>query len=171
MRFLLKLLVAVSRTVVLAAFAVIIVAVVVQIVSRTFLPQSPVWTEELTRFALLYLAAAGAGLSLRSGDLVNVDLFTTALPPFGRKLAGLLAALATMVLAGVMFAPSLDFTAIGALQTSPALGWSMRTMHFTTTLAAGSLFIFALARAVELLLAPTDAEAAVTSGPPISEES
>lgn len=164
MRLLLRLLVAISRTVVLAAFAVIIMAVVVQIVSRTFLPQSPVWTEELTRFALLYLAAAGAGLALRSGDLVNVDILVAALPPSGRKIAGLLAALATMGLAGTMFTPSLDFTAIGALQTSPALGWSMRAMHFTTTLAAGSLFVFALARALELLLAPADAGSTTTDG-------
>jgi TRAP-type transport system small permease protein len=56
------------------AFAVIIVAVTVQVVSRNFLPFSPAWTEELTRFALLYLAAFGIGLAYRSGDLVNIDI-------------------------------------------------------------------------------------------------
>lgn len=154
MRHLLRLLVATSRAIVLAAFAVIIAAVTLQIVSRTFLPQSPVWTEELTRFALLYLAAAGAGLALRSGDLVNVDLFVGGLPPRARKLTTVCAGLATMLLAAAMFFPSLAFTRIGGLQTSPALGWSMSALHFTATLAAGSLFVFAFARVIELLLAP-----------------
>jgi len=164
LRHLLRLLVGVSRTVVLAAFAVIIVAVAVQIVSRTFLPQSPVWTEELTRFALLYLAAAGAGLALRSGDLVNVDIFVAGLPPAAGKAAAVLTGVATMVLAAAMFVPSLDFTAIGRLQTSPALDWPMSFMHAITSLAAGSLFIFALARVIEVLLAPARRDPAGAGG-------
>lgn len=154
MRLLVRLLVVISRSVVLAAFAVIIAAVLVQIVSRTFLPRSPVWTEELTRFALLYLAAAGAGLALRSGDLVNVDLFVGGLPARARTIAMIFSGLATMVLAAAMFLPSLQFTSIGGLQTSPALGWSMSALHFTTTLAAGSLFVFAFARVLDLLMTP-----------------
>ena len=164
MRHLLRLIVGVSRIVVLAAFAIIIMAVCVQIVSRTFLSQSPVWTEELTRFALLYLAAAGAGLSLRSGDLVNVDIFVASLPPAGVKAASVIAALASLLLAGLMFLPSLQFTSIGRLQTSPALDWPMSGMHFITTLAAGSLFIFALGRIVEVLLPPTAPQAAAEKG-------
>jgi len=152
LRLLVRLLVVISRGVVLAASAVIVAAVLAQIVSRTFLPRSPVWTEELTRFALLYLAAAGSGLALRSGDLVNVDLFIGGLPAQARKVAMIFSGLATMVLAAAMFLPSLQFTSIGGLQTSPALGWSMSALHFTTTLAAGSLFVFAFARVLELLM-------------------
>ena len=62
------------------AFMVIIVAVVVQLLGRSGIISSVVWTEELTRFALLYLAAFGVGLSYRSGNLVNVDIVCEALP-------------------------------------------------------------------------------------------
>ncbi|MEZ5476516.1 MAG: TRAP transporter small permease subunit [Thiolinea sp.] len=62
-----------SRYAVLLAFLVLMGAVLIQVVGR-LLSDSPVWTEELTRYALLYLAAFGAGLSYRSRDLVNVDL-------------------------------------------------------------------------------------------------
>ncbi|SMF51985.1 TRAP-type C4-dicarboxylate transport system, small permease component [Tistlia consotensis] len=151
---LLRLIVALSRAVVLAAFAVIVGAVAIQIVARSFLPHSPVWTEELTRFALLYLAAAGAGLALRSRDLVDVDIAVAALPPRGRRAMRILACLATLLLAVAMFGPSLDFTAIGTFQTSPTLGWPMSLVHVVTTIAAGSLGLFALAEIAELLLAP-----------------
>lgn len=148
---LLSFIVTIARLALLTAFSVMIFAVIVQVVSRTFLPQSPVWTEELTRFALLYLTAIGAGLSLRSGDLVSVDLVVTALPERARRWARLGASLATLALAAVMFGPSLDFARIGALQTSPALGWTMSAIHVTTTIAAASLFVFALAQALSLL--------------------
>ena len=55
------------------AFAVLIASVTVQVIGR-LAGASPVWTEELTRVALLYLAAFGAGLGIASGDLVDVDV-------------------------------------------------------------------------------------------------
>ena len=51
----------VFRALVGIAFLVLIVAVLVQVTGRLS-GSSPVWSEELTRFALLYLAAIGAGL-------------------------------------------------------------------------------------------------------------
>ena len=56
------------------AFAVMIVAVVVQVVARTFMAQPPIWTEETSRVALLYIMGLGVGASFLTGDLVNVDL-------------------------------------------------------------------------------------------------
>ena len=43
------------------SFLILIGAVTVQVVGRSFVGSSPVWTEELTRFALLYLAGFGTG--------------------------------------------------------------------------------------------------------------
>jgi TRAP-type transport system small permease protein len=68
-----------SRAMTGIAFAVLMASVLIQVVGR-LIGNSPVWTEELTRFALLFLAAFGAGLSLKTGDLVNVDLVCEALP-------------------------------------------------------------------------------------------
>ena len=70
---LLGVLIAVARVAVGVAFAVLCAAVLIQVLGRSVFNASPVWTEELTRFALLYLAAFGVGLSYRSGDLVRQD--------------------------------------------------------------------------------------------------
>jgi len=77
-----------------------------------------------------------------------------ALPDRAAKWARGVAALATLVLAAAMLGPSLDFTRIGALQTSPALGWTMSAIHLTTTIAAASLSVFALAQILGLILGP-----------------
>ena len=62
------------------AFAVMIVAVVVQVVARTFMAQPPIWTEETSRVALLYIMGLGVGASFLTGDLVNVDLVLMVMP-------------------------------------------------------------------------------------------
>lgn len=134
------------------AFLAMIVAVVVQVVSRVALPWSPVWTEELSRFALLYLVAFAAPLALRAGDLVNVDVLVLALPPGARRLLEILVLLLCAGFCALLVRPALLFTEIGAFQTSPALGWRMTWIHATVLLAPALLGLAALERAAALAL-------------------
>lgn len=143
------LIVQVSRAVVGIAFLVLMGAVILQVVGR-WLSDSPVWTEELTRFALLFLAAFGAGLSYRSGDLVNVDLLHSILPPLWRKRLQLFAALATATLCIFLIIPASKFTAVGALQTSPALSWPMHFIYVSVFILIASLLVFSLLHAWQL---------------------
>ena len=156
MKQVLSLLTLVSRFATGIAFAVLMGAVLIQVLGRTVLSDSPVWTEELTRFALLYLAAFGAGLSLRSGDLVNVDLVCESLPGLWPRRLRLFSALATALLCAVLLLPAWNYTAIGALQTSPALGWRMDFVHASILILLASLMIFALARAAAMLTGVSD---------------
>lgn len=138
------------------AFAVLIVAVTVQVLGRSVFASSPVWTEELTRFALLYLAAFGAGLSFRNGELVNVDLFCESLPGRWPWRLRLLSAIATAVLCGLLILPAWSYTSIGALQTSPALGWRMDFIHASVLVLLAGLLLFSLLRVLAMLLGGSD---------------
>lgn len=138
------------------AFVALMVAVITQVVGRSIIGDSPVWTEELTRFALLYLAAFGAGLSYRSGELVNVDLICEALPGAWPHRLRLLSAILTAVLCLGLILPAWKYTSIGALQTSTALGWRMDAVHATMLVLLVSLFVFSLGRAVNMLRGRTD---------------
>jgi TRAP-type C4-dicarboxylate transport system permease small subunit len=144
-----------SRVAVGIAFAALSAAVIIQVLGRSF-AASPVWTEELTRFALLYLAAFGAGLSYRSGDLVNVDLVCEALPGRWPWLLRLVSAAATAVLCALLIPAAWRYTAIGAMQTSPALGWRMDLIHASIFVLFVSLFVFATLRAVRMATGTSD---------------
>jgi TRAP-type transport system small permease protein len=152
-----------SRAVVGIAFAVLSASVIIQVVSRTLLESSPIWTEELTRFALLYLAAFGAGLSYRTGDLVNVDIVCEALPGRWPRTLRLVSAVATAVLCAALVYPAWRFTSIGAMQTSPALGWRMDFLHASILILLVSLLVFSLLRVVRMLTGTSD-------GRPIASE-
>lgn len=132
------------------SFATLIVVVLIQVIGRT-IGSSPVWTEELTRFALLYLAAFGVGLSLRSGDLVNVDVICDNLPVPLPWILRLVSAVLTGGLAAVLISHSWKFTSIGKMQTSPAVGVRMDYIHFSVTLLLALLFLFAALRVLAML--------------------
>ena len=137
------------------AFAVLMVAVLVQVVGR-FTSSSPVWTEELTRFALLYMIAFGAGLSFRTGDLVNVDVVSEALPGGVPKFLRFFAAAATAGLALVLIMPAWKFVTIGRMQTAPALGIRMDYAHLTMFVLLAGLALFAVLRCIAMLAGAED---------------
>lgn len=134
------------------AFLVLIVAVTIQVLGRSALFDSPVWTEELTRFALLYLTAFGVGLSFVKGDLVNVDIICESLPGPIPWLLRIMSAAMVAALCCILIVPALEFTKIGALQTSPALGWRMTYIHASILVLLVCLFVFSLVRIGTLLL-------------------
>lgn len=134
------------------AFCVLIVTVTIQVIGRSSLFDAPVWTEELTRFALLYLTAFGVGLSYLRGDLVNVDVVCESLPGPFPWLLRLVSAVIIAVLSFALLLPAWKFTKIGAFQTSPALGWRMDFIHASVLCLLGALFIFALIRVFSMLI-------------------
>lgn len=146
-----------SRAMTGLAFAVLMASVLIQVVGR-LIGNSPVWTEELTRFALLFMAAFGAGLSLRSGDLVNVDIVCEALPGRWPWRLRLFAALMTGVLCLIIIEPTWQFMSIGALQTSPALSWRMDFIYVSMVVMVLSLLGFAALRMFEMLSGRSDGQ-------------
>lgn len=147
----------IERTLVLIArigvgisFAVLIGAVLTQVLGRTF-GSSPVWTEELTRFAMLFTVAFGAGLALRSGDMVNVDIVCESLPGKWPWRLRLFSASVTAVLCAVLIPAAWRYVSIGALQTSPALGVRMNIIHFSVFALLVGIFVFALLRVVAMV--------------------
>ncbi|MEO0979182.1 MAG: TRAP transporter small permease subunit [Pseudomonadota bacterium] len=141
----------VCRAGVLIAFMVLITAVLTQVLGRA-IGDSPVWTEELTRFALIYMTALGVGLGLMSGDLVNVDIVCDALPDPWPRILNVTASLATAFLAAILLPGAWKYVQIGFLQKSPAMGLQMSFIHFSVFLLFLLLLVFAVMRAVLTLL-------------------
>jgi TRAP-type transport system small permease protein len=147
--------VAICRLGVGLAFAVLIFSVLLQVVGRTT-GSSPIWTEELTRFALLYLVAFGAGLSFRTGDMVNVDVACENLPGRLPWILRLVSAAATAVLAAWLLLPAWKYVSIGWMQRSPALSVQMSYVHFSVWLLLALLLVFALLRVYGMLTGAED---------------
>ncbi|WP_281980946.1 TRAP transporter small permease [Thalassorhabdomicrobium marinisediminis] len=140
------------------SFFVLIVTVLTQVLGRTF-GSSPIWTEELTRFSMLYMVAFGAGLSLRSGDLVNVDVVCENLGGRWPRRLRLVAAAVTAVLCAYLLPHAWKYVSIGAMQTSPAMTLRMDFVHFAVFGLLLTLFVFSAFRVAGMLFAGRDGKA------------
>lgn len=142
----------VLKLLIFISFVILLSAVCLQVFSRLFLPRPPVWTEELSRFCLLYVTALGAGLALRTGELANVDLFGSVLGDLARRLADAFVAVVVLLFALALIPPSLDFVAIGQFQRSPALLWNMYWVHLAVLIAPVTLAIAAIERLFQIVM-------------------
>ena len=74
----------------LLCLAGFIISVLVQVISRTFLPKTPSWTEELARYMFIYMVAFGSSVAVHKKEFVAVDLVVDFLPATVRKVIELL---------------------------------------------------------------------------------
>lgn len=123
--------------------------VVVQILGRLLLPAAPVWTEELSRYLFIMMIAVSAGLVMRRGKHISLELFHHR---FGVKGACLYQLLISVVLVGFawLIVPyAWQYASIGAFQTSPALKVSMIWIFGTTVLLFGMVILYGVIGAIE----------------------
>lgn len=84
--------------------------VFVNVVSRYVFNHSIIWVEELTQYQMIWITYLGAGLALREGRLVAVDVFEAMMPPALRRWVragigvAILAFLVTLVVLGFQIA-------------------------------------------------------------------
>lgn len=111
------------KVVIVVLFLGLMSVVAVQVFARYFLPQSPSWTEELARFLMLYLVAAGAGLAFSKSMFISVDLFVQGQknPPFFSRVLRIVSRIViffSMISIGVF---SWNMMKLGITQASAAL--------------------------------------------------
>ena len=104
-----RVLIAGNRGLIVAMMAAMVALVFTNVVSRYVFNNSIIWAEELSQYLMVWIAFLGAGLAMREGRHVSVEMLQDALPqPVARAVRILvevyiLAFLACLVVLGVMF--------------------------------------------------------------------
>ena len=84
----------VNAGVVVAMMALMVALVFANVVSRYLFNRSFIWAEELSQYLMVWVTFLGAGLALRQGRHVAVEMLQDALPgPIGRAMRVLVAVL------------------------------------------------------------------------------
>ncbi len=81
-----RLLVRMNQGLVIALMGTMAILVFANVVSRYLFNHSMVWVEEFTQYQMIWITWLGAGLALREGRHVAVDLLQDALPEALRRL-------------------------------------------------------------------------------------
>ncbi|MGB6008187.1 TRAP transporter small permease [Castellaniella sp.] len=127
------------------AFILMFGAVLAQVAVRTFTPFSIVGTEEIANYSQLWLVMMGAGVALRFGRHVAVDVLVTLIPKRVRSWIQIINAMFIFWFLALVFKGSLPLIDMGAFQKSPALGLPMWAVY--ASLAAGAVYMM-----IELVL-------------------
>ena len=80
-----------------------IASVLIQVVSRTFLPTAPNWTEEAARFLFIYMVAFAGNAAVLNDEYVGVEMLVEMLPESVRKGLNLAIMAVLWVFSGYIF--------------------------------------------------------------------
>ncbi|GGY02764.1 membrane protein [Litchfieldella qijiaojingensis] len=128
-------------------------AVLLQISGRLFLPFSPAWTEELSRYLFIYMVALSAGVVIRQHRHVNVELFHHWLGPRARAGYQALVCLLVGAFAFIVLPYAWQYAENGVWQTSPTLKVSMLYIFFSTVVLFALVLLYSAIGFIEGLLA------------------
>lgn len=120
----------------------LIIPVFLQVVSR-FVPFVPryIWTEEIARFAFIWVIMLGATVAVRENTHFKIDL----LPPFSPKVERalhLLLLVLMLLMANVFFFGGWQFAQFGATQQSEISGLPMLAIYIAWPIAGFSWILF-----------------------------
>ena len=130
------------------SFLGLVGVVLLQVYARLFLPKSPHWTEEASRFLFIYTVSFASGLAIREKAFVNVDVFTNMLPKPAQRWLQILLDLLVAGFMAVVFYYSLKNLGIGRMQTSASLRVPMHYIFASMTVLSGTVVLFSLASVV-----------------------
>ena len=130
-------------------FAGLLLVVLLQVVARMFLPRSPHWTEEASRFLMLYMVSFAAGLAAKERAYVNVDIFINYIKGRPRIAVQILIDVVSMVLMAFTLWYGWKNAYIGRFQTSASLGIPMIWIYGAIVVHAGGILIYTSALVLE----------------------
>ena len=125
---------------VIVTFLGLVVVVLLQVYARLFLPRSPHWTEEASRFLFAYTGSFAAGLAVKEKAYVNVDVFTNLLPEMLKQWLEVLLDLLVAAFMAVVFYYSLKNLGIGRMHT-PSLSIPMH-IFASMSVVSGSIVLY-----------------------------
>lgn len=110
-----------AENVVSALLGIMFVAFIVQIVFRYFFNFPIGWSSELTVVSWLYMTLLGAAFWLKESDEIRFDLLSGSLGPRGRRVLGIVVALAAVVLFGMALPATIKYVAFMKVESSSYL--------------------------------------------------
>ena len=110
-----------AENVVAGLLGVMFVAFILQIVFRYFFNFPIGWTSELSVIAWLYMTLLGSAFWLKESDEIRFDLISGSLGPTGRRVVGLVVAVAAVVLFAMALPATVKYVAFMKVESTSYL--------------------------------------------------
>lgn len=121
----------VFRVIVMITVAIMGISIVAQVFCRYVLNSPLVWSEELARYAMVWMTFYGVSVALRQNSLARVDIFVDMLSAKGKKIVLLIADFMVLFVSIVVLVYSVRLVMEPSVQNqvSPALRLPMQLIY------------------------------------------
>jgi TRAP-type C4-dicarboxylate transport system permease small subunit len=100
---------------------IMFVCFIIQIVFRYFFNFPIGWTSELSVVCWLYIALLGSAFWLKESEEIRFDLVSGALPPLGKRIVGLVAAVSAVILFAMAMPATIKYVTFMKVESSSYL--------------------------------------------------
>lgn len=133
-----------------------VVCVLVQVISRNFLPSAPSWTEEAARYSFIYMVAFGSAVAVHRSEFVNVEFLHDALEGklhIVNKIIDLVIKVALLGFSAyILFNSVVPFAFIKFPMFSTAMTIPMQYVYFSLVLMFGFMVVAYLCEVLDVIL-------------------
>ena len=145
-----------SRYLIIAVVAVIAVVMMCAVFWRYGLDNSIPWSEEISKYLMVWLAFLGAPVALRHANHINIDLLMKIFPPRGEQFFHLIINLIIIGTMGIVFVKGIQFAQLGARQVASSVQISMLYMYIAVPVGSALTCLVALEHALRGLIGMSD---------------
>ncbi len=128
-----------------ALLAVMTVLITWQVFARFVMGSPLTFSEEVSRFAMVWMTMLGAAYAYRHGTLISVDILTGLGGPKVTRVLNLVIAICSIVFAWVLLSEGISITGRVVGQTAPSTRVSMAWLYAAIPVGAGLIILNALA--------------------------
>lgn len=140
---------------IVGALAVILIAAVFW---RYVLNSAISWSEEGSKYLMVWLTFLGAPIALRQFAHINIDLLNKAMAPRIQQVLHLLVSLIIVFTMVVLLWTGVGFTKLGMRQVASSFNFSMFYMYVAVPIGAGLTCLVAIEHALRALVGVGDPE-------------
>jgi TRAP-type C4-dicarboxylate transport system permease small subunit len=97
-----------ERYLLLPLYAMIVSSIFIEVLRRSVLSYSSVWTEEIARYAFIYIAYIGASAAIRERAHIRIDVILNLLPNRAKLILYIFGDILTLILAVVSIYMSME---------------------------------------------------------------
>ena len=151
-----------AENVVAGMLGVMFVAFLLQIVFRYFFNFPIGWTSELSVIAWLYMTLLGSALWLKESDEIRFDLISGSLGPTGRRVVGLVVAVAAVVLFAMALPATVKYVAFMKVESTSYLKIRLDVLYSVYVVFAVAVIVRYLWAIVGIVRGEAPEEADIT---------
>lgn len=146
----------ICKWLIIAIVGVLAVILIAAVFYRYALNNAIAWSEEASKYLMVWLTFLGAPIALRHAAHINIDLLVKLFPPRGRQAFYLGINLVIIATMGIMLWKGWAFAELGARQVASSFNFSMVWMYVAVPIGSALTCLVAIELALKALLGIAD---------------